>query len=516
LVTWPTNESVMVGHGYGDSESMPPYSGDFPREFHHGVDIPGTARGAKRTQLLAVVDGTFRRDGRFEQTYRLTPDDGTGIDDVCIYSHVVRPRSIPTGHVDEGDHILNLAHITNWVEPAHVCDHLHFQIGVNRSGQGAVMNPLEVLPHDDDDHDLTVTIEQFRYVRRSGDTGRVRYLSETSPVIADAPILRSDIVIIASAEDDMDYADWTPGAHSIEYEVKDGPTPDAKIDPMELFEWEGSLPVDRHYRVVYNMGPRPCHTTFHFNYYVVTNTDGNDPISNDDFDQYWKTNASEAGDAGNGVGSDDASLNSQAFFPDGTYVVEVTGWDIKDNWDNDEKTVVLDNFKPYVTRVIVKEGETGKYDASWPETGEGTLEALNRETDETCNARTLTFEVYFSETMDHEWDDFRVEIQPDGSPDWINVSDSISWSRENFDNDKWTGRVTLPSDAGEGEARIRIRARDLAGNELDTDPQNIAEFNRASTSWSNYSSGSDENHRIMLGAARGSFTAVLHRGHPPP
>lgn len=516
MVTWPTNESVIVGHGYGDSESMPPYSGDFPREFHHGLDIPGTAGGAKRTQLLAVVDGTFRIDGRFEQTYRLTPDDGTGIDDVCIYSHVVRPRSIPTGHVNEGDHILNLAHITNWVEPAHVCDHLHFQIGVNRAGHGAVMNPLEILPHDDDDHDLTVTIEQFRYVRRGGDTGRVRYLSETSPVIADAPILRSDIVIIASAEDDMGYADWTPGAHSIKYEVKDGPTPDAKIDPMELFEWEGRLPVDRHYRVVYNMGPSPCRTTFHFNYYVVTNTDGNDPISNDDFDQYWKTNASEAGDAGNGVGSDDASLNSQAFFPDGTYVVEVTGRDIKDNEDNDEKTVVLDNFKPYVTRVIVKEGETEKYDASWPETDEGTLEALNRETDETCNARTLTFEVYFSETMDHEWDDFRVEIQPDGSPDWINVSDSTSWSRENFDNDKWTGRVTLPSDAGEGEARIRIRARDLAGNELDTDPQNIAEFNRDSASWSNYSSGSDENHRIMLGAARGSFTAVLHRGHPPP
>ena len=419
------------------------------------------------------------------------------------------------GTVHEGQYILNLRHHGNWVresdQPTRVCDHLHFQIDPSVRNTTPETNPLSVLPKPP--HNVSVVIEQFRYVRRSGDTGPVSYLSETSRVVANATMLRSDIVIIASGEDDMGYNapghEWTPGAHKLEYKVKDGPRPTAKIDTMKLFEWNGRLPSTRHYRVIYNMGPRPCRSTYHFNYYVATNTDNNDPINNDDFDQYWKTNAREAGAARNGVGADDAGINSQAFFPDGKYTIEVTGYDIEGGSGSDERRVILDNFKPYVKRVTVKVGDAVKYDASWPEIAAGTLEALRRDVDELCPRGTLSFEIFFSETMDAEWTDFMVELQPSGSSDWINVSNNTSWDRDTFDNDKWTGRVTLPADAGEGEARIRIRARDLAGNELDTDPQNIAVFDRLSGSWSNYSSGRDENHRIKIEASKGSFTAKI-------
>jgi len=523
-LVWPSNEREprKVGHGYGDSESStaenPPYK---EQEFHHGIDIPGTASGPNATKIIAVTGGTLRRwypNGTSGAGYILEPEGGG---DPYVYAHVRERRGWGTGpfKVRGGVHILFLARDPdqppiNWMESTHVCDHLHFQIGYDNTGKGSVKNPLQDLDTDSDEHDLSVKIKGYRYFKpnenqQTGTPSTLDYLTDKSTVVKDAPILRSDIVIIVEGEDKMGYNNWTPGLHKLEYEVKDGPKPTAKIDTMKLFEWNGgNIPADQYYKAIYNMGKAPCETTLHFNYYIVTNTDNKDPIDNNDF-QYWATKAKAAGAAKNGVGADKAKLNSQAFFPDGKYTVEVTGYDINADWDSDENQVVLDNFKPYVKQVIVKVGDTVKYNASWPETAAGSLDALKRTVDEPCVKGKLTFEIYFSETMDDAWADFKVEIQPSGSSDWINVSDNASWSKGTFDNDKWTGEVTLPSDAGEGEAKIRIKARDLAENKLDTDPKNVAEFDIDKKSWSNDSPGSDENHRIKIEASKGSFTAKI-------
>ena len=514
-IVWPTNESKKVGHGYGDSEEKQPYN---DQEFHHGIDIPGTTSGSNKTKIKAVTKGTIKRYAPHTSagaTWILEPEGGG---DPYLYAHVKERSGWGTGdrNVNEGDHIFNFQGGINWMESTHVCDHLHFQIGYDNAdpAKGSVKNPLNVLTTAESDHDVKVEIKGFRYFKQNenqqnGSPTTLDYLSVKSPVVADAPILRSDIVLIVEGEDKMGYGSWTPGVHKLEYKVKDGPKPNAKIDTMKLFEWEdGKIPADQYYKVIYNMGKSPSETTLHFNYYIVSNTDNKDPIDNNDF-QYWATKAKAAGAAKNGVGAEKAKLNSQAFFPDGKYTVEVTGYDVNDDWDNDEKQVVVDNFKPYVKRVTVKVGDTVKYDASWPETGAGALEDLRRDVDDPCSRGKLIFEIFFSETMDDAWADFKIEIQPSGSSDWINVSDNASWSRGTSDNDKWTGEVTLPPDAGEGEAKIRIKARDLAGNELDTDPKNIAEFDNEKDSWSNDSPGSDENHKITIEASKGSFSAKI-------
>lgn len=147
--------------------------------------------------------------------------------------------------------------------------------------------------------------------------------------------------------------------------------------------------------------------------YIVTNTTGTQGIPDDlDANQCWATDAHKTEASPNGYrdGYETAAINTDAKFPDGTYQVRIRLEDyvhtvsLEEAEELDYKhEVIVDNFLPFIERVMVTSGGETIYDAGWMfETIAGQdrlLWVYDAEPTEVTPGEPLQIRVETSETM---------------------------------------------------------------------------------------------------------------------
>jgi len=158
-------------------------------------------------------------------------------------------------------------------------------------------------------------------------------------------------------------------------------------------------------------------------------------------DEWWNTKLRQ-GEDWNGL---DARINAEAYFPDGNYRVWVMAYDILNNGGDtlnrqgaEDEDIIIDNFKPYVTRVrIDQQDRTVKYESHWPTTplNDYDLGQLIVDKDDDCKVgKLLTFVIEFSEDMKTDvMPTLQVQF-PSRCSTTFNLSIDI---RNNLDNILW-------------------------------------------------------------------------------
>ena len=98
-------------------------------------------------------------------------------------------------------------------------------------------------------------------------------------------------------------------------------------------------------------------------YYWVTNA-----LGSTNYQRYWNTKLKE-GEAWNGASG---LINQNAKYPDGRYRIWVMAYDIEENGGDtlnrvgaEDEDVLLDNFAPFVEKVVVRVGGEVKYEGEW-------------------------------------------------------------------------------------------------------------------------------------------------------
>ncbi|MCK4421964.1 hypothetical protein KAW48_09220, partial [candidate division WOR-3 bacterium] len=312
--------------------------------------------------------------------------------------------------------------------------HLHFEEGIGISNK---LNPLR----DGGLNNYTDTDTPTVW----GGNDFMFYKQGTNDQISSS--LWGKVDILVRAKDAQSNGSNTVGVYRIGYKVND-------LNGNIILPYTENIRFDNvigHLGYIYDVN-RSNNSTY---YYWVTNA-----LGNQNHNRYWNTKL-KTNQSWNGQ---DARINQEAQYPDGRYRVEVTAYDIETNAGSRYEDVLLDNFVPFVSQVIVeREGEV-IYSGNWVLSGNGMT--LNKSAKNIFPGDSLNFEIAFSEVMDttqisvklkkssNEWD-----VNSDG---WISTT-------------LWKGRTMIPvEDLVEEEAWIRIFCQDLAGNALDMDPLTIA------------------------------------------
>ena len=135
--------------------------------------------------------------------------------------------------------------------------------------------------------------------------------------------------------------------------------------------------------------------------YIVTNTKGNTGSYNDlGIKECWATRA-PIGSTGNGYSNSyDQGTVAAHQFKDGKYFVTVTAEDLTGKQASKTQTVVVDNFQPYIKRLVVKEKNTTNviYDYEWIATG-NTINAQQHVFKSAIPGYDYTVEITASEPM---------------------------------------------------------------------------------------------------------------------
>ncbi|HAV42933.1 TPA: hypothetical protein DCX15_02825 [bacterium] len=159
------------------------------------------------------------------------------------------------------------------------------------------------------------------------------------------------------------------GLYRMDYRIVDD-TRDSDFGPFESFRFDFLYDVGQEVvPEVYAQDPGrmtngPYEQGENVYYYVTTFNDVGEY-------RYWNTKQRIDSDP-----DDSARVNAEAIYKDGNYTVWVRGWNIRDIGGNEEERrgaedeeVVIDNFRPYVHRVTIAQGEDEdrrtKYNAHW-------------------------------------------------------------------------------------------------------------------------------------------------------
>jgi len=177
---------------------------------------------------------------------------------------------------------------------------------------------------------------------------------------------------------------------------------------------------------------------------------------------------------------------------------------------------IIANPLPFVAEVELEGDKGHRYHARWEKNTEPGGRDMRLETviNNIMRPGEVQIRLRFSETMDIS---VPVEVSMDTEFESVGVFFE-GWENTIFENDTWTGRLTLPEYKKEdrwqhGSIKVRIRVsggKDLEGNNIDGTPQDTAfpGINAlGEIEW--YSAGPpyDENHEFVL-----SFTGGLVEG----
>lgn len=252
--------------------------------------------------------------------------------------------------------------------------------------------------------------------------------------------------------------------------------------------------------------------------WIITNTRGTDgTLANVDAGQFWRTHArSGSGTEPNGSDADEAREIQEARFPDGTYFVHVLLGDLVNNEEDYLRSVLVDNWRPYVRKVRVLSGPRLIYQSErlW-DGGSVQLEAHPNTFDEAATftalrTQNLTIEVEFSEPMQSA---SITGIVPQDGQASLGVA-LILAPKTGTATRVWTGVIAnglIDDDGGhDGVHLLHIAGRDLAGNELlEIDSRaaiGVNHHNRDATGTLRGTVGEDSIHGFRIGPLAGELT----------
>lgn len=255
-----------------------------------------------------------------------------------------------------------------------------------------------------------------------------------------------------------------------------------------------------------------------------------DPVSTNNSFFYWLTGRLNSQDDANQDGiarsgfwntkqklnqdeNTDAFINAEVKFSEGKYTVWSVGQDIQGNGGDltnrigaDSQDVTVDNFMPYVQAVTAVQSGVTFYAASWPTTAQSTtiLGDLNFPVFAPIPTpgASMVLTIGFSENMDQTASPAVTLLFNDQSE--IGISTPGAW----LDAQTWavtTGTMSFPV-SYKGSITLEISgAKDLAGNFINFNPQDIATRSTTVTGWIDSVTGApltpdpDQNHFFLVG-----------------
>jgi hypothetical protein len=463
--TGPHPVSATLGDARGNAAN--------PR-FHRGIDIP-TDSG---TSVFSLISGRVRRittppyDGIYVGNYwyihlKNMLDDGTQV----------------RGIIDSGNvHPTRIGEVRDYGASGPSQDHLHFQIGPPGPPEGPFFNPLTytinntVGPDNYTDNGIPLvwgSTQDFWWFWREGSEGLEAF--QVGSISNGRIVIYGKIDIRVRCQDRLTSAgsEQTSGIYKIKWGVLrmgEG----LQIPFTSTIRFQQVQPPNNGGEVllVYDRHNYQDHSPF---FYWITN-----PIINNQVeDRYWNTKLrrNENWNGGN------ARINSEAQYPDGIYKIWVLAYDTSIAGSNggdtinrrgaEDEIVVIDNFSPYITQVLI----SNKYSAYWGEIIDslnlGDLN-VNREDFKQDELQNLNIILSFSEIMNTNYNpeislyfessknEYRLDLE---QGNWNNTGTIFNGNfrlNQNL-NENDTGFVTL---------KIR-NVRDLANNTLDSNPKTI-------------------------------------------
>ncbi len=475
-------------------------------------------RRIDRAHTVTTTLGEFRKSrktpyGRFHKGIDIRADEGEAVISVSSGKIKIRGKEITIGnkryiHVIPNERLKELlrdeedcpsnTEIGNIVK-AGTGPHLHFQesitdanlVWINPLAPGHLSPlPESLTPYQPDNNNWPeVTDIYFKRDTEDGTTGD--YFSEGEKLYG-----KLDIVSLAhdkmpiQAEDrrawETEKSFKTVGVYKIQYKIKDSDD-NVILEPMPAIQFDWA-PWDGNIWKYYEHTEGHKTVQFGDRYYIVTG--GRTPTYS-----YWNTKQRQGENP-----VVDARINAEALFKDGeTYSVIVSAFDRAGNGGDEvnwkgaiKKEVLIDNFLPYVERVVIKQGGETRYDGYWPDTpiDKNNLGDITKTIDKLCQEGEIEVQVYFSEVMDRGIEPDIKITYPSGISDRVS---KVGWISSHV----WKGSAIVPSGEN-GEAKLEISsAKDIAGNVMDGNPQTIAM--REDGKWINQENPPDQWHVFRVG-----------------
>ncbi|MBK8233331.1 MAG: carboxypeptidase regulatory-like domain-containing protein [Candidatus Eisenbacteria bacterium] len=287
--------------------------------------------------------------------------------------------------------------------------HLHFGLASAFNFPGATVNPLSSLTFPIDDPQGSRP-----YVRS------LAFLSGVNGMPFPNPTVYGQLSILAESRDDMgspenaDDGDGPldtirqAGAYNAGYwitaPVGFGEDVASESQPNTVFAGNGKDDLT-------NGSPLATVLVRDQPFFVDINTNYHLVVSHveEDATRFWNTRAQTGHALNDGSDAPEAQVNSDARFPDGRYTVHAKARDVVGWGAPEDSLVVVDNFRPFVQKVVVRDDSGELYSGEWTFDGseiifshadpdDGMRDALGRK--RCADGRSdVVIEVTFSEAM---------------------------------------------------------------------------------------------------------------------
>ncbi|MCK4668485.1 M23 family metallopeptidase, partial [Candidatus Dependentiae bacterium] len=434
--------------------SPPPISitfGDYNnKQFHLGVDIPKN----KNTPIKSVKSGyvlCFLPDPGGDMGTIIIGDEThkSGCREGFKYDHIMKtPPDLRKldAKVDEGE-IIGLVADFDPGGALDSFDHLHFAYDINGVKW---RNPFSFydsgfLPAQN----VIINSENIYFMPDKA------WNLHHYQAISGKKIIYGNVDIVVEAHTEIN-SDIRSGIYSLKYEISNPPPNSSIVPEKTLVKFDELISKDDKYKLIYSETP----SDFFHGHYIVTNCGTNEPTSTDPLinviENAWFTKVrSEVDDSNGGIqSSQNAKINTNAKYKDGEYTIEIEGEAYRNITMQQTKKVIVDNFRPYVEKVLIREINNEKilYERNWEFDGQ----YLNSETptiDWGLKNGKYLIEILFSEPVS----DAKLELEEYGLID-------LTSKESTNEKIKWEGKVTINLDDSCYDEKMEISAIDLAGN----------------------------------------------------
>jgi hypothetical protein len=531
-IDWPVDDgSHNILHNYGNPLDNPDGSGAL--YYHDGIDFANNgqinaARGGRIADIFTDDNGGMYID----------VDTGAAQTHRDVYWHL-RGRDLAFDVTDKNDSIAPgealATSLYDFVGYGPDANHMHWEtqlVGPGGIGLGGKISVLSLFISNAD-KDPQTNAPVVADVNDDGDDFIVVDAAANNHSSPREPAW-GDVDFLVDAYDDMSVpTDLVVSPQSIGYWIQPG-RPGAesvasRAMPYRLISFEKALNLCGSpcrseaiaENALYDGLPAEMHGVSSWQSYytwVVTNTLGTDgDPANIDATQFWRSDArSGTGAEENGSDADHAREIQEARFPDGTYFVHVLLGDLVHDQEY-LRSVLVDNWRPYVRAVRVLSGPRLVYKTEWLWHGGTAQLAAHPPTFDEAAAFTalrtqdLTIEVEFSEPMQSA---SITDIVPQGGAGDLGAG--IILSPKTTAAQVWTGVIAngLIDDGGahDGAHFLHIAGRDLAGNDLLEIDSRAAiganHHNRDATGVLRGTAGEDSIHGFRIGPLGGELTVA--------
>jgi hypothetical protein len=202
-----------------------------------------------------------------------------------------------------------------------------------------------------------------------------------------------------------------------------------------------------------------------------------------------------------------ANSNSEARYPDGVYLIKPKAFRINNAEatnpanpnNNAAKQIIIDNFRPYISRVKIYEGPSSnwilKYDRGWQWVNSALYFEPQPESATLSQSQDIKVEITTSEPMSE------VTLKV------ANILPSTQNCGTDLNKTKWEFIVPI-TNSPSGQYTLNIKGKDLAGNPMQDIPSSIP-IRQSHTVWTpnpTFGQG-DSYHSFVLGSSIVDFTA---------